>query len=939
MVAIFFKIRLKYGMSKKDKKRIKINHAISHYFDQDPFDVGVARVSSGTLYELFMVLGFYDMPEDKESLLRLIRGIWSEGDVASRGIILDFFKHNQKIYKSNRPKEPDLQKKQKIELLLSEFELNAKEEEELFLYLSDMRSKKITHEKIASKLEHMRFNEKKDLLARSVYGNFDADDMLEFHGVLTYKLFGESFKKIVELKSKPYELGSLLSEDFELLRARLLADKEKTVEQKQSELDAFLARLSKKNRYISPKMMLELLKSSPPSQNITSPLINKELIFEILRKELDLLELKIYKDELLLVLKQTMQLPKSSLTKEYELEIVLESKELFRAIWLDEDINFKALLSSATKQHEDTFLEQLNSLIDECKKYSTLLKLDEMALYTLVYEHLLSMLHSKLNINAKTANRALRAFVHSIQEQLQKKQRYEFLARSIRDFKSLFSTARSMKRKITLHVGPTNSGKTYAALQKLKNADTGYYLAPLRLLALEGYESLKNSGINASLITGEEQLLSSATTHISSTIEMLNFDVWVDCCVIDEAQMIDERDRGWAWVNAIIGAPAKELILTASSDAKDAIIKLCEYLNEELEIVEFERKNPLTLLEKATHESDIKAGSAIVAFSRREVLFLKQKLLDRFSISVVYGNLSPEVRREEARRFRDKQSEILIATDAIAMGLNLPIKTILFAKATKFDGKKDRELYPSEIKQIAGRAGRYGLDEHGYVGALNENILRSIKKGLNKEARDISLPLRVMANLEHIKLISSLLEEKSLKVVLDFFVKNMSFSGPFVATNLDDMLEACDIIDAYELDIVTKYHLATAPLSLSSPYLMNVFESYLLLLENKQSIKYTPPILKNMVAATNEELLRVEDMVKEISLYLWLSFRFEEYFSDTALATQTRMLLNSYISNTLQAGHIKKECRSCKAPIKASSAHNICDRCFKTLHKKPRFKR
>ncbi len=110
-----------------------------------------------------------------------------------------------------------------------------------------------------------------------------------------------------------------------------------------------------------------------------------------------------------------------------------------------------------------------------------------------------------------------------------------------------------MKREIIFHVGPTNSGKTYSALEELKRGDSGYYLAPLRLLALEGYENLIDGGLNASLITGEEEIIDEESTHIASTVEMMNSDVEVDVAVIDEVQMVSDRDRGWAWVNAIIG--------------------------------------------------------------------------------------------------------------------------------------------------------------------------------------------------------------------------------------------------------------------------------------------------------------------------------------------------------------------------------------------------
>lgn len=219
-------------------------------------------------------------------------------------------------------------------------------------------------------------------------------------------------------------------------------------------------------------------------------------------------------------------------------------------------------------------------------------------------------------------------------------------------------------------------------MKKLKEANSGLYLAPLRLLALEGYEDLKESNIDASLITGEEQILNEDAAHICSTIEMLDFDLEVDVAVIDEVQMLEDNDRGWAWVNAIIGVPAKKVIMTGSVNALEAVKKIVQYLDEELEVVRHKRKNPLLVLQKWTPLEKLENGTALIAFSRAEVLKLKQKLQKKYSVSVIYGNLSPEVRRDEARRFRDGQTQILIATDAISMGLNLPIKTILFTTDT-----------------------------------------------------------------------------------------------------------------------------------------------------------------------------------------------------------------------------------------------------------------
>ncbi|HIO91209.1 MAG TPA: RNA helicase, partial [Campylobacterales bacterium] len=272
------------------------------------------------------------------------------------------------------------------------------------------------------------------------------------------------------------------------------------------------------------------------------------------------------------------------------------------------------------------------------------------------------------------------------------------------DLKSTFPIAREKKRELYFFVGPTNSGKTYQAMQELIKADCGIYLAPLRLLALENYEYLKEQDIPISLITGEEEKIDDDAGHMCSTIEMINFEFDVDICVIDEVQMIEDSDRGWAWVNAIVGAPADKVIMTGSVNALSAIKQIAEYLEEDLKVVKFKRKVPLEVLQKPTSLKHIKKHTAFIAFSRTKVLELKSKLSKHHKVSVLYGNLSPEVRREEARRFRDGESDILVATDAIAMGLNLPIETIIFTADSKFDGTKQRPLMPNEVIQIAGRA-------------------------------------------------------------------------------------------------------------------------------------------------------------------------------------------------------------------------------------------
>jgi len=469
------------------------------------------------------------------------------------------------------------------------------------------------------------------------------------------------------------------------------------------------------------------------------------------------------------------------------------------------------------------------------------------------------------------------------------------------DLKATFPVARTMQRKLYFFVGPTNSGKTYSAMSELMKADCGIYLAPLRLLALENYEFLQENKINSSLITGEEEIFNEDSTHICSTIEMVNFELQTDVCVIDEIQMLEDDDRGWAWVNAILGAPASKVIMTGSVNALDAIKKIAEYLGEELEIVKFKRKNPLEVLTTPIPFREITKGTALIAFSRKEVLTMKSKLSKFFKISVLYGNLSPEVRKEEAKRFREGKTDILIATDAIAMGLNLPIKIILFTTDTKFDGISQRKLTPNEIIQISGRAGRYGHHEVGYVGATNKNVLKHIDEMFHSPLKTIKPPFKVKATLEQISAFSSHLQTKDLTKILYFFSKNMKFTGPFVATNIGNMIELASIVDNKpSLKLEDKYLLAQAPINIKSPLLRDAYFGYVDAIIKKTPVPFKLQINIKTLAKTELDLLKAEDEVKKISLYLWLSYKLPTLFFDTDNAYSHRILVNKYCEDSLK---------------------------------------
>ena len=302
-----------------------------------------------------------------------------------------------------------------------------------------------------------------------------------------------------------------------------------------------------------------------------------------------------------------------------------------------------------------------------------------------------------------------------------------------------YPLARSIKRHFVLHVGPTNSGKTHDSLERLKTADHGAYLGPLRLLALEVSDRFNDANVPCSMITGEEEAIIPGAHLTASTIELMNTNFYYDVVVVDEFQMIQDKDRGHNWTKAVIGLYAGEIHLCMAPEAQNIAIRLIEACGDNYEIVNHERATPLEFLHEKVTIKDIKPGDALIVFSRRSVLQLAEEVerSTNYKTSVIYGNLPPVSRREQVRKFVEGETQIVISTDAIGMGLNLPIRRIVFWETSKFDGEQVRDLRPSEIKQIAGRAGRFGMYEKGYVLSLTKQGL--IESGLNSKPKQIDV--------------------------------------------------------------------------------------------------------------------------------------------------------------------------------------------------------
>ena len=283
-----------------------------------------------------------------------------------------------------------------------------------------------------------------------------------------------------------------------------------------------------------------------------------------------------------------------------------------------------------------------------------------------------------------------------------------------------FPDARSIKRRIIMHVGPTNSGKTHQALQALAAAKTGFYAGPLRLLAHEIWDRLNkgqivpagvtldpsaaaddNGGLDlldgsvptkppvltkehnerfaraCNLITGEEQRIVAEDALVSCTVEMLQYDHFVDVAVVDEIQMIADPGRGSGWTAAVLGLCAREVHLCGEETAVEVVKDLVKETGDELVINRYQRLTPLRVADRSL-DGDLKRiekGDCVVSFSRSGILALKKKIEETTNLrcAVAYGRLPPEVRSEQAALFNAPKSgfDVIVGSDAIGMGLNL----------------------------------------------------------------------------------------------------------------------------------------------------------------------------------------------------------------------------------------------------------------------------
>jgi ATP-dependent RNA helicase SUPV3L1/SUV3 len=499
--------------------------------------------------------------------------------------------------------------------------------------------------------------------------------------------------------------------------------------------------------------------------------------------------------------------------------------------------------------------------------------------------------------------------------------------------------ARGIVREWTAFLGPTNSGKTHNAINALANAKRGIYLSPLRLMALENQERIESMGIPCSLVTGEEQVIREGATHFCCTVEefaRFRSEHW-DVVVIDEVQLLADPKRGWAWVDALVSAHTPVLMMTGPVLIESALKTLAEICEDNIKVVQTKRLSPVSVAKNPAAIKSLEKGSLVVAFSRRTVLELKGVLeAAGRTVSVVYGALSPEVRREQARRFRTGESDIMVATDAVGMGLNMPAHTVCFYTDEKFDGVQHRQLNVQEVKQIGGRAGRFGMAEDGVITAFENSTLKSIRTLFQQDDLPIEMSqFQIRPSYEHLESICEELKETSLVNAWQIFIRNINYGKEFVAVLPDEMSDWIEMIDNPNYPLALRWIFACTPVRGGTDSLAA-----------QHAIKWIGQICNSKiiplpVVATKTELASMEMNLHILETYIHLARSLPEFFTELEKAEAQKIQLNDSITAALSKRKApskqdkrildgaSKRCEKCKRTMQLLSfGHRVCQSCW-----------
>ncbi|XP_044730588.1 ATP-dependent RNA helicase SUV3 homolog, mitochondrial, partial [Chrysoperla carnea] len=476
-----------------------------------------------------------------------------------------------------------------------------------------------------------------------------------------------------------------------------------------------------------------------------------------------------------------------------------------------------------------------------------------------------------------------------------------------------YPNARSITRKIIFHAGPTNSGKTYHALERFMTAKSGVYCGPLKLLATEVFNKCKIRGTPCDLITGEERQYvngeDNPAQHVACTVEMTSLNQPYEVAVIDEIQMMRDTARGWAWTRAFLGIMAEEIHVCGEAGAIELINNICSTTGEDVEVRKYKRLTELTIENHALGSLDkVLPGDCIVCFSKNDIYSVSREIEARGKeVAVIYGGLPPGTKLAQANKFNDVNNscKILVATDAIGMGLNLSIRRVIFYSLIKphVNEKGEKEMDTISVSaalQIAGRAGRYGTQwEHGYVTTFKPEDLSTLKSILNQVPEPIT-QAGLHPTADQIELYAYHLPNSTLSNLMDIFVSLCTVDDSlYFMCNIEDFKFLADMIQHVPLPLRARYVFCCAPINKKMPFVCTLFLKFARQYSRNEALTFDW-LCRNIgwplsSPKTIIDLVHLEAVFDVLDLYLWFSYRFQDLFPHANLVRDLQKELDAVI--------------------------------------------
>ena len=316
------------------------------------------------------------------------------------------------------------------------------------------------------------------------------------------------------------------------------------------------------------------------------------------------------------------------------------------------------------------------------------------------------------------------------------------------------------RARVTAVLGPTNTGKTYLAIERMLGYRSGMVGFPLRLLARENYDKVVRlkGARQVALVTGEEKIVPPGARYFLCTVESMPIDRRVDFLAVDEVQLCADPERGHVFTDRLLHARGDEETMFLGAETIRGVLRS---LVGEADVISRPRFSTLSYSgpRKITR---LQPRSAAIAFSAAQVYELAELLRrQRGGTAVVLGALSPRTRNAQVEMFESGEVDYLVATDAIGMGLNLSLDHVAFSRLVKFDGRGPRRLNPAEVAQIAGRAGRHMSDGSfgttAELGPMDEELVARVEEHRFESLRavywrnsdlDFASPERLARSLE-----------------------------------------------------------------------------------------------------------------------------------------------------------------------------------------------